>query len=214
TPKPLIKIGDVPIIIHIMNHFSRYGFNDFLLCAGYKKELFYDYFEKNPNKKWNVKVLDTGEDSETASRVLTISSHLGERFFLTYGDGISNVNLNELLKYHEEKKVLTTITGINPISQYGVIEVENGLAIKFNEKPKMDEIINGGYMVMEKKVIEYFRSNESIEEGPLNRLVNQKELAVFKHEDFWKGIDTEKDVETLNDIWNQGEIPWITNSRR
>ncbi|MED0823853.1 MULTISPECIES: sugar phosphate nucleotidyltransferase [Bacillus cereus group] len=213
-PKPLINVGEIPIVVHIMNHFSSYGYNNFILCTGYKKDAFFEYFSKESNPNWNVTILDTGEEAESASRILQVASHLEDEFFLTYGDGVSNVNLCNLLKYHRTKETLITITGVHPISSYGVIDVKDGFAIDFKEKAKMRELINGGFMVIKKEALKYFNSHVSLEEGPLTFLASKKQLAVFKHNDFWSSIDTVKDVERLNKIWSQGNAPWVIHNRR
>lgn len=234
-PKPLVKIGDKPIIWHIMKIYSHYGINDFILCLGYKgymiKEYFMnmiwmehdctihtgrkkdsiEYLKKDENDdKWNITLVDTGTESLTSTRLKKIEKYIDEDIFcMTYGDGLSNVNIDKLIEYHKKIGKLVTLTGINPQSQFGIIEVENGIAKSFIEKPKVGTTINGGFMVMDKKVFDYIPEEDCMfENAPLRNIAALGELAVYNHDGFWTGIDTFKDIENINKIWNSGEIPW------
>lgn len=232
-PKPLVPIGRMPVLWHIMKIYSHYGFKDFVLCLGYKGEMIREFFlnfeemtndftlnlrskkekvthhDKHHLEDWNITFVDTGPETNTGGRVKRIE-HLidGDEFFLTYGDGLSNVNISELLKYHHSKKKTGTLTAINPTSPFGIIEVKNGIAKSFKEKPRLEGLINGGFFVFNKKIFDYLEENSILEEEPLRRLTSEGKLAVYEHGDFWQCMDTFKDVERLNKMWREGETPW------
>lgn len=232
-PKPLVPIGRMPVLWHIMKIYSHYGFRDFILCLGYKGEMIKEYFlnfeemtndftlnlrskkekvthhNKERLEDWNITFVDTGFETNTGGRVKGIE-HLvdGDEFFLTYGDGLSNVNISKLLDYHRSKKKVGTLTAINPTSPFGIIEVANGIAKSFKEKPRLEGLINGGFFVFNKKIFDYLEENSILEEEPLKRLTAEKGLAVYEHNDFWQCMDTFKDVERLNKMWREGDTPW------
>lgn len=232
-PKPLVPIGRMPVLWHIMKIYSHYGFRDFILCLGYKGEMIKEYFlnfeemtndftlnlrskkekvthhNKERLEDWNITFVDTGFETNTGGRVKGIE-HLvdGDEFFLTYGDGLSNVNIGKLLDYHRSKKKVGTLTAINPTSPFGIIEVANGIAKSFKEKPRLEGLINGGFFVFNKKIFDYLEENSILEEEPLKRLTAEKGLAVYEHNDFWQCMDTFKDVERLNKMWREGDTPW------
>lgn len=232
-PKPLVPIGRMPVLWHIMKIYSHYGFKDFILCLGYKGEMIKEYFlnfeemtndftlnlrskkekvthhNKERLEDWNITFVDTGFETNTGGRVKGIE-HLvdGDEFFLTYGDGLSNVNISRLLDYHRSKKKVGTLTAINPTSPFGIIEVANGIAKSFKEKPRLEGLINGGFFVFNKKIFDYLEENSILEEEPLKRLTAEKGLAVYEHNDFWQCMDTFKDVERLNKMWREGDTPW------
>lgn len=232
-PKPLVPIGRMPVLWHIMKIYSHYGFKDFILCLGYKGEMIKEYFlnfeemtndftlnlrskkekvthhNKERLEDWNITFVDTGFETNTGGRVKGIE-HLvdGDEFFLTYGDGLSNVNISRLLDYHRSKKKVGTLTAINPTSPFGIIEVANGIAKSFKEKPRLEGLINGGFFVFNKKIFDYLEGNSILEEEPLKRLTAEKGLAVYEHNDFWQCMDTFKDVERLNKMWREGDTPW------
>lgn len=225
-PKPLAMIQGKPIIWHIMKHYSSYGYNNFLLPLGYKgnaiKQYFNNYIIENSNYRlnlsretieyienagedWNITFEDTGEDTMTGARVKKLEKYIKEdQFLLTYGDGIADVNIADLVQYHKKMGKLATVTGVDYNSNYGILEVENGIAKGFKEKPKLNYIINGGFFVCDKKVFSYLSEEEDciLEETLLKRLADEQELAVYKHNGYWIGIDTYKDIEKANELLN------------
>lgn len=233
-PKPLVNVNNRPIIWHIMKTYSHFGFNEFILCAGYKGEMIKDYFmnldwknndftlhvKGGENKEieyhtreeedWKITIVDTGLETQTAGRLKKVEKYIdGDNFMLTYGDGLSNVDIHKLIQYHNEKGKVATITGIHPMTTFGVIESENGIATSFKEKPRLSGIINGGFMVLSKKVFDYIPDHDCMfEDEPLKNLSRDNELAVCTHEGFWMAIDTFKDVEKINELCSDGEYPW------
>ncbi len=230
-PKPLVDIGGRPIIWHIMKIYSYYGINDFILCVGYKgdmiKQYFIDMYWRNNDftlhtngsqnmeyhtkeeENWNITILDTGLETMTGGRLKQVEKYIDDEFMFTYGDGLSNVNINELLKYHKEMGKIATLTGVYPTSPFGVMETENKIVKSFKEKPVLKDMINGGYMVLNKKVFKYFNGMDcSFEQEPLMNLAKEGQLAVYEHKGFWAAIDTFKDVQRVNEIWNKGDKSW------
>lgn len=232
-PKPLVPIGGKPILWHIMKIYSQYGINDFILCTGYKSEMIKQYFMEmhwrnndftlhiNGDKKikfhtvenedWNVTIVDTGLDTGTGARLRKIEKYLeDDEFFMTYGDGVSDINISELLEYHRNKGKIATITGVHPMSPFGLIEVECGIVKSFIEKPRLNDMINGGFMILNKEVFKYISDDEGcmFEEKPIKDLAYSSQLAVYEHTGFWTAIDTFKDIENINKMWNTGDRPW------
>ncbi|MDD5066309.1 MAG: glucose-1-phosphate cytidylyltransferase [bacterium] len=234
-PKPLIEIGEMPILWHIMKIYSHYGHKEFIILLGYKgymiKEFFLNFeyrvndytlnlrdredricFHKKENlEDWKITFVDTGLDTHTGGRISRIRDLIKEDdFFLTYGDGLSNVDINKLSDYHKKKNKTLTLIGVNPASQYGIIEVEDGLARSFKEKPRLDGVINGGFFVCNRKIFRYLRDDAEcvFEDEPMKKLAREGELAVYLHQGFWTGMDTYKQVQGLNKIWNSENIPW------
>lgn len=235
-PKPMVAIGEAPILWHIMKYYSSYGFDEFVICCGYKgyviKEYFADYYLhrsditfdfKNGNEMivhnniaepWKVTLVDTGEKAQTGARIYRIHKYVGnEPFMLTYGDGVSDVNLDELLEFHKKNKRTVTMTAIQPGSRFGVLDFnEDGAGIdKFDEKPQEDGAwINGGFMVVEPKVFQYLRDEDGLvfEKEVLNNLAFDGELAAYKHNGFWQCMDTMRDKGMLEKLWYAGNAPW------
>lgn len=234
-PKPMIEIGEYPIIWHIMKHYSYYGFNDFIICCGYKgymiKEYFADYylhhadvtFDFNNNNEmiihnkvkepWRVTLVDTGLDTQTGARIKKIQNYIGnDTFMLTYGDGVSNVDIKKLLEFHKTSSAIGTMTAIQPGGRFGVLDIDEKNNIhKFTEKAKEDGgWINGGYMVFEKNIFNYISEDENMpfEKEPLEKLASSGELVAYKHRGFWHCMDTLRDKIVLNDIWENGKAPW------
>lgn len=231
-PKPLVPIGGKPILWHIMKIYSQYGINDFILCTGYKGDMIKQYFMEmywrnndftvnmngerelvyhtEENEDWKITVVDTGLETLTAGRLKKVAKYINEdNFLMTYGDGVSDVNIRELIKHHERKGKIATLTGVHPMSPFGLIEIENGIAKSFKEKPRLNDVINGGYMVLNKKIFDYIPEEDCMfEEEPLKAIARDNELAVYEHEGFWKAIDTFKDVEEVNKMWDKGDRPW------
>lgn len=221
-PKPLVPIGGMPVVWHIMKSYAHWGHKRFVLCLGYKGELIEEFFTRGtvsgeraaaqpPTEPgWKITFADTGAETGTSGRVLRIQPFIAkdERFFLTYGDGVSSVDLEQLLQYHLCMKKLATVTGVHPETTFGIIREEGGVVTAFAEKPRLDVIINGGFFVMEQKVFEYLESDGPLEERPLGRLTAERQLAVYHHEGFWQCMDNQKEVERLSGMWERKERPW------
>ena len=198
-PKPMVKINGTPIILHIMKHFSKYGFKDFLIAAGYKRKIIENYFKKK-FCNLNVNVIDTGLKTMTGGRVKRLKKIIGnERFFLTYGDGISNVDLKKLLNFHIKNKALTTLTAVRPPARFGAIKIKKNKVLYFKEKFSLDEgWINGGFFVMEPKIFKFLKNDRTyLEREPLEKLGKIKKLFAYQHQGFWQCMDTIRDKEIL-----------------
>jgi glucose-1-phosphate cytidylyltransferase len=234
-PKPMVKIGDKPIIWHIMKHYSSYGFNDFVILGGYKsyviKEYFANYYlhqsdvefdmQKNTmttlesnTEKWKVTVLDTGLNTMTGGRLKRAAKYLNEPFMLTYGDGVSNVNIKELVNFHKKHDQKVTMTCVQPEARFGAVDinVENNIVKSFMEKPKGDGAwINGGFFVCDPVVFNYLDNDATIfERSPLENIAKNKLLAAYKHQGFWKPMDTLRDKNQLESQWDENKAPWKT----
>ena len=235
-PKPMIEIGDMPILWHIMKYYSYYGFNEFVICCGYKgyiiKEFFADYFlhmsnvtfdftngnkmmiHSNVAEPWKVTLIDTGEETMTGARIKRIQSYIpgGESFMLTYGDGVSNVDIKNLLVCHQNSRKLATVTAVQPNGKFGMLNIdEDGTITRFLEKPQGDGgWINGGYMVLEYKVFDYLYEDENLvfEQEPMEKLARNGQLNAYKHYNFWKPMDTMRDKDQLNAMWKNQNAPW------
>lgn len=236
-PKPMIEIGEQPILWHIMKYYSSFGFQHFVICCGYKghmiKEYFADYYlhrsdvtfdfssdnqmtvHNNVAEPWKVTLVDTGLNTQTGGRVKRVQKYIGdETFMLTYGDGVSNIDLTALLEQHKESGKLVTLTGIQPGGRFGVLDLDENSdsVIGFREKAKEDGgWINGGFMVMEPEVFEYLSSDEScsLERAPMERLAEEGKLGIYKHNGFWQCMDTQRDKYQLEELWKTGNAPWL-----
>jgi glucose-1-phosphate cytidylyltransferase len=231
-PKPMVEIGGRPILWHIMKHYGAHGFDEFLVAAGYKSELikryFLDYASLNGNMTvqlstgaverhdreadaWTVHIIDTGIDTQTGGRLKRLEPWLGEStFMLTYGDGVCDIDLSELLAFHRAHRCTATVTAVRPPARFGGLVFDNGLVTEFTEKPQIGEgWINGGFMVVEPSIFEYLRGDESIlESDALERLAQDRQLAAYRHERFWQCMDTLRDKRLLESLWNSGQAPW------
>lgn len=238
-PKPLVKIGEMPILWHIMKIYSYYGYTDFILCLGYKGEMIKEYFlnfeeltndftlelrarEKNGIRiahhnnshleDWKITFVDTGQETQTGTRINRIHKYVKDEkeFFLTYGDGVADININNLLRHHKKMGKTATITGVHTMSVFGLLEYQNGLVKTFREKPKTDDMISGGFFVCTPKIFAYLNNSDTciFEDKPLKTLARKKELALYKHEGFWYCMDTQKHVNELNKLWSLGKAPW------
>ena len=200
-PKPMIKVNNVPILVHIMEHFSRYGFNEFYIATGYKGNIIQNYFKKIKNKNWKIKVVPTGKKVMTGGRLKRLEKKLNnnENFFLTYGDGVSNINLRKLLLFHNRNKRIATISAVRPPARFGHLKLNNNKVKYFKEKSSLDEgWINGGFMVLNKKIFKYLENdNTYLERKPFEELSIQNQLYAYKHEGFWQCMDTLRDKEIL-----------------
>ncbi len=226
-PKPMVEIGGVPIIVHIMDHYAKYGFNDFVIALGYKheyiKEYFYNFAYLNSdiivnlkenkvttlsaNKRdWKVTLIDTGLKTSTGTRLKKLEKYLdNERFFLTYGDGVSSLNITNLLNHHINQNKLCTLTSVRPVAKFGELALDGDCVESFEEKPQLVEgWINGGFMVMEPEVFNHIPDSDCmLEREPMNKLIESKNLASFRHTGFWKCMDSKKDKDDLEDIWKE-----------
>ena len=205
-PKPMIKIKGKPIIHYIMKHYARYGFKDFIIAVGYKKKVIKNYFKKNKSKNFKVKVIDTGLHTMTGGRVKRLQKLLGnERFFLTYGDGVSNVNLKKLISFHKKGKKIATLTFVRPPARFGAIKIKNNYVTYFKEKSRLDEgWINGGFFIFEPTIFKYIKNDKTfLEKEPLQNISKNKELLGFKHDGFWQCMDTKRDKEILEKNFNK-----------
>ena len=212
-PKPMIPIKNIPIIIHIMKHYIKFGFNDFIIAAGYKGEIIKKYFSKNKNKKWNVKVINTGKDTMTGGRLKRLKKYLkNETFMLTYGDGLSTVNIQSLLNFHKKNKNYATLTAVRPPARFGAIKIIRKKVTYFKEKSALDEgWINGGFFIFESKIFKYLKGDKTfLERTPLEKISKIGKLGAFKHKGFWQCMDTLKEKEYLELLVKQGNSPWIT----
>ena len=197
VPKPMIKINNKPIIFHIMKHYSNYGFKDFYIAAGYKKKIIKDYFKKN-FYDWKVNVIDTGQKTMTGGRLKRLKKIFkDETFLLTYGDGLSNINLTKLINFHKKNKSMVTMTAVRPPARFGAIKIKNNKVTYFKEKSKMDEgWINGGFFVVESEFLKYIKSdNTFLEREPLEKITKSRKLSAFKHQGYWQCVDTIRDLE-------------------
>jgi glucose-1-phosphate cytidylyltransferase len=201
-PKPMIRIKGLPILVHIMKHYSKFGFNEFYIALGYKGNVIKNYF-KNKKFNWKINLVDTGKNTMTGGRLKRLKKFLKkETFFLTYGDGVSNVNLQKLLLFHKKNKKLVTLTAVRPPARFGAIKLSGNKVKVFKEKDIMDEgWINGGFFVMEPKFLDYIKNdNTFLEKEPLEKASKKKQLFAFKHEGFWQCMDTKRDKDKLEKI--------------
>jgi glucose-1-phosphate cytidylyltransferase len=202
-PKPMVKVGGKPIIFQIMKLYAKYGFNDFYIALGYKGEVIKSFFKKK-FYDWNVTLVDTGKKTMTGGRLKKMKNLFGknETFMMTYGDGLSNVNIKKLLTFHKKNKKLVTLTAVRPPARFGVIKLKGNFVNYFKEKSKMDEgWINGGFFVINAKFLNFIKNSQTfLEKEPLERATKQKQLAAFKHRGFWQCMDTKRDKDKLDEI--------------
>tara|TARA_Y100000590_G_scaffold453621_1_gene599018 strand:- start:1363 stop:2130 length:768 start_codon:yes stop_codon:yes gene_type:complete len=231
-PKPLIEIGQYPILWHIMKIYSHYGLNDFIICCGYKgyliKEFFANYIlhtrdveidVKNNKIKiisgskkidnWKITLVDTGPETQTGGRLKRVKKYINNTFCLTYGDGLANINIKDLLKFHKKKKTIATMTVVNPPGRFGTALIENDIVKSFDEKPVSEKgWINGGFFVFEPDIFSFIRNDaESLEGFPLKTLSKKNQLSSFKHKKFWQPMDTLRDKKLLENLW-ETKAPW------
>ena len=232
-PKPMIEIGGKPILWHIMKIYSHYGFDEFVICAGYKqhiiKEYFANYYTYNSDvtfdlrdnsvevhtshtDPWRVTIVDTGLETMTGGRVRRIRDYVGEEpFFLTYGDAVSNIDIPALLRFHERHGKIATITAVSIAQMKGVLNIaENGRIDAFREKEDQDQsLINGGFMVMNPGIFNYLEDDTTVfEKKPMQRLAEEGELMAYSHEGFWQCMDTQREMKKLEEMWESGRAPW------
>ncbi len=232
-PKPMVSVGNIPIIVHIMNLYSGYGYKEFIIATGYKSDVINDYFTKNaesiisknkdaiklkyssntgPENKFLLTLLYTGEKTMTGGRVKRAEEYIKEnQFMMTYGDGISDININLLVEHHKKNNKLATLTAVRPPVRFGELELQGDLITSFAEKPKLQKgWINGGFFVLEKEIFKFIKGDEIMfEREPLEKLVGMNELLAFKHENFWQCMDTKRDKDMLEEIWKSKNVPWL-----
>ena len=199
-PKPMIPINNIPILIHLINHYRKYNFNEFYIAVGYKSKVIKDYFKNKKLKNCEIKIINTGLKTMTGGRLKRLSKYLGkETFLMTYGDGLSDVNLKKLIKFHKKKKKIMTLTAVRPPARFGAIKIKNDNVKYFKEKSSIDEgWINGGFFVIEPEIFKYIKNdNTYLERNPLEKIASLEELVAFKHYGFWQCMDTLRDKEIL-----------------
>jgi len=199
-PKPMIKIKGMPILVHIMKHYVKYGFKDFYIALGYKGNVIKNYF-KNKKFGWNINLINTGKNTMTGGRLKRLTKYLTDQsFFLTYGDGISNINIIKLLKFHKKNKKLVTLTAVRPPARFGALKLKGNLVSYFKEKSRMDEgWINGGFFVISKKFLSFIKNNKTfLEREPLEKVTKLKQLSAYRHNGFWQCIDNMRDLISIN----------------
>ena len=202
-PKPMIPIGGKPIIFHIMKHYAKYGYKDFYIALGHKGKIIKKYFKKK-FYDWNINLIDTGPNTMTGGRIKRLKKILGDgTFMVTYGDGISNVNLKKLLSFHKKKKKLVTLTAVRPPARFGALKINKDLVSYFKEKSKLDEgWVSGGFFVMESNFLSYIKNDGTyLERQPLEKVSKNKQLCAYKHNGFWQCMDTKRDKEYLEKIY-------------
>lgn len=230
-PKPMIEIGGMPILWHIMKTYSSYGINDFVICCGYKgyviKEYFANYFlhmsdvtfdlsnnkmevHKKSVEPWKITLVDTGLNTMTGGRLKKIENFVDDTFCFTYGDGLSDVNINKLIDFHKKRKSIATVTVVQPPGRFGNLNIQNDMVINFREKPKGDgNWINGGFFVLEPKIFDYIKNDSTVwEHEPLEELVKINQLSAYTHSGFWQAVDTLRDKNYLEELWNTKNALW------
>lgn len=234
-PKPLVRIGQMPILWHIMKIYAYYGFKDFILCVGYKGDMIKDYFlhyetinndftvqlgdhnkiqfhNNHDETDWRVTIVDTGGEAQTGARIKRVEKYIdSDLFMVTYGDGVANMDIGRLVKFHQQHNKTGTITGVHPPSRFGELIINNHQLIQFHEKPQVKEgLINGGFFVFHRKFLEYLSDDDNcyLEREPLERLTSEGNLMIYAHDDFWQCVDTCRELQLLNNLWESSNPPW------
>lgn len=234
-PKPMIQVGEFPILWHIMKHYAHYGHKDFVLCLGYKSEVIKDYFLNYKSRKadftlnlstqetvehgaahiedWRITFAETGLNSYTGARLYRVQKYLQdeEYFALTYGDGVGNIDIHKLVEFHKSHGKLVTVTAAHPPGRFGELDIEGNQVIGFNEKPQsVDGWISAGFFVCNRKMLDYLTEDETLilERAPLESIVKDGQMMVYQHKDFWHPMDTARDYQLLNELWSVGKAPW------
>lgn len=232
-PKPMVEIGERPIIWHIMKMLAHQGLEDFVIALGYKGDQIKDFFINYESKvndvtvqlgstkplthhkrlaeeSWTVTLANTGAATLTGGRILKIREHVNnERFLCTYGDGLANIDLQRLLNFHESHGKIATVTATKPVSRFGTLEIESDQSVsRFSEKPQVDQWVNGGFFIFEPGIFNYLNEDSVLEKEPLENLSKAGELMAYKHDGFWQPMDTLREAQALNEMWNKGKAPW------
>lgn len=234
-PKPLVKVGSLPILWHIMKIYSHFGHNDFILCLGYKGEMIKEFFTnfedltrdftinpktgkkihhgKNEMPDWNITLVDTGLDSNTGKRVKQIEKHIeGDNFMVTYGDGVANIDIKKLIDFHKSHQKIATVTSILPPPRWSFLKIDSQNKVQgFNKTEKLPNAwIDGGFFVFKKNIFDYLPEDKNLmlEKEPMQKLAEEENLLTYQHQDFWQCMDTYRDMEVLNEMWNKGNAPW------
>lgn len=234
-PKPMVEIGGYPILWHIMQHYARYGYKEFVLCLGYKGDVIKNYFlnfhllnmdftiklgqqppqvefHRRRPEDWVVTCVETGPLAHTGARIKKIQPFIGDSdFMLTYGDGVANVNIKALVDFHQKSGRLATVTGVYPPARFGELVIQDGRALSFSEKPQIEGgRINGGFFVLKSRVFDYLTDDDNcqFEREPMTTLADEGQLSVYSHNDYWQCMDTYRDFVHLNELWQTGQAPW------
>lgn len=230
-PKPMVEVGGKPVLWHLMKVFATSGLTEFVVCTGYRGDVIKDYFlnyeartndftahlgsssrvevHGNHGDDWRVTVADTGANTQTGGRVKRVAQYLDGRFIVTYGDGLADVDITQLLAFHESHGKLATVTTVRPLSRFGVMDIDpTGLVQQFREKPLTDDYVNVGFFVFEPEVLEYLDEDCVLEQAPLERLASEGQLMAYRHEGFWQPMDTFREYTMLNEMWDSGNAPW------
>jgi glucose-1-phosphate cytidylyltransferase len=232
-PKPMVKVGPHPMLWHIMKIYSAYGCRRFILCLGYKMEVIKEWVLNyrvmdddftmhlgaeahcevhgaTPREDWHITCADTGQDTMTGGRVARVAKYVqSEHFFVTYGDGLADIDIRDLYDFHRREGRIGTVTGVNPDSRFGVIESASGRQVdRFREKPRLDSFVSGGFFVFRRDFFAYLDDHCVLEGGPLSKLASDGQLSLYRHQGFWKSMDTYRDFVEYNDMWTRGETPW------
>jgi len=210
-PKPMIEIGGMPMLWHIMKIYSSYGINDFIICCGYRAEVIKEYFNSFDSGKWTVQLVDTGLNTMTGGRLKKIQEYVDdETFCFTYGDGLANVSITELINFHKKNKTIATVTAVQPPARFGALELNQDKVVSFTEKPPGDgNWINGGYFVLEPSVFEYLNDDSTVwEKEPVENLARDDQLSAYRHSGFWQPLDTLREKNKLEKLWSSGQAPW------
>lgn len=235
-PKPMVEVGGKPVVWHIMKHYARYGYNDFILALGYKGDVIKDYFlryhfhqnditvntetgsldvhPQGGEENWKVTLVNTGEDTLKGARIAQLSQYItSDQFMVTYGDGVSDVNIDDLTRYHNDSEAKVTFTGVRMPSRFGAVHTdETGKVTSWEEKPLLEEYINGGFFVIERDFLTYLSEDPScdLEKEPLERLAREGGLSMYRHDGFWQCMDTHREYQILNEMWAADQAPWRT----
>ena len=211
-PKPMVEIGGKPILWHILKIYSCYDINEFVICCGYKGEKIKEYFSNIDSTPWNIELVDTGLDTKTGGRLKRIQNHIDGTFCVTYGDGLCNIDINNLVAFHKEKKSVATLTATHPPERFGLLDLNGDYVTEFHEKHSGESSwVNGGFFVFEPEIFDYLQDDSTIlERTPLETLAKENKLTAFRHDGFWDAMDTMRERKYLEKLWESQKPPWKT----